>query len=557
MEALCTDTFSITTSNGRRLSILNDVDDTLSPFASLSSPAESSVSWNSSSSSDLQLQLQQFPSFNNPNKDDDKKQVPWKSKKNIEGQQGCSSFFPPDLQRRGSLPLPVHVAAAVQRYPSPSVLQQRLHRRLLTSRALPFPPLNKNALVLARPPFKNNNNNNKTILLLRPHYHQRTNCMVVEEDFDDAPKAAPMAKQSSLAHEAATSAGDNPLMLLASSLGPGSKNASPSCRPRSLTQRRFSAPSLIVRSPPSQQHAAENASDVNASGHEFVVSSSSSFYPHPSSIQNNLGGAPFMTHSAVAYPYNYAGFTPSAGGPTTDAAQSAQQLMHLRAAGMEGTRLSHALMHAAATVNPSSSVGGGAGAAGDWSGQSVVGVVEDGCCSSPDLSTLMTTSMHAGHPMAMGLGGLVAAPSMLGDMDPRDEGGLGGGVASSSAAVRGRAAGGKATRTSSASSSRKKKEFPCTFEGCTAVFGNRGHLQRHIRVHTKEKPYECILPTCTKRFSRRLFFSYYDPCLILFFICLPLSHTHHTDDNMMQHFRTHGTNAMRNATHLGRQPLYF
>jgi uncharacterized Zn-finger protein len=49
------------------------------------------------------------------------------------------------------------------------------------------------------------------------------------------------------------------------------------------------------------------------------------------------------------------------------------------------------------------------------------------------------------------------------------------------------------------------KRFRCPFSGCNARFSNRGHVERHMRVHTGEKPFKCILPDCTKRFSRRKF----------------------------------------------------
>ncbi|KAI7862948.1 hypothetical protein BDF14DRAFT_1849194 [Spinellus fusiger] len=58
------------------------------------------------------------------------------------------------------------------------------------------------------------------------------------------------------------------------------------------------------------------------------------------------------------------------------------------------------------------------------------------------------------------------------------------------------------------------KPFPCTeYEGCNKSFSRTEHLARHIRKHTKEKPYPCINEGCNKCFSRF--------------------------DNMMQHQRTH------------------
>ncbi|KAL7316535.1 Up in starvation [Mucor circinelloides] len=58
------------------------------------------------------------------------------------------------------------------------------------------------------------------------------------------------------------------------------------------------------------------------------------------------------------------------------------------------------------------------------------------------------------------------------------------------------------------------KLFRCTGYGnCDMVFTRSEHLARHERKHTGEKPYECIVPGCNRRFSRF--------------------------DNMMQHTQTH------------------
>ncbi|KAI9472244.1 MAG: hypothetical protein EXX96DRAFT_583369, partial [Benjaminiella poitrasii] len=71
-----------------------------------------------------------------------------------------------------------------------------------------------------------------------------------------------------------------------------------------------------------------------------------------------------------------------------------------------------------------------------------------------------------------------------------------------------------ATMQQKRSRSTKPKLFQCTgFGDCHMVFTRSEHLARHTRKHTGEKPYLCIVPGCTRRFSRF--------------------------DNMMQHTQTH------------------
>jgi hypothetical protein len=50
---------------------------------------------------------------------------------------------------------------------------------------------------------------------------------------------------------------------------------------------------------------------------------------------------------------------------------------------------------------------------------------------------------------------------------------------------------------------RSAKRFHCPFPHCSARFSNRGHVERHVRVHTGEKPFKCMFPECNKSFSRR------------------------------------------------------
>ncbi|KAI8342897.1 hypothetical protein BC941DRAFT_409856 [Chlamydoabsidia padenii] len=71
---------------------------------------------------------------------------------------------------------------------------------------------------------------------------------------------------------------------------------------------------------------------------------------------------------------------------------------------------------------------------------------------------------------------------------------------------------------------RSSKLFQCTGYGdCKMVFTRGEHLARHVRKHTGEKPYPCIIPDCNKSFSRF--------------------------DNMMQHTQTHRRNSHQPMDH--------
>ncbi|KAI8808363.1 hypothetical protein BJ742DRAFT_664396, partial [Cladochytrium replicatum] len=58
-----------------------------------------------------------------------------------------------------------------------------------------------------------------------------------------------------------------------------------------------------------------------------------------------------------------------------------------------------------------------------------------------------------------------------------------------------------------------QKRFTCNLEECGKSFTTSGHLARHARIHTGQKPFQCLVDGCTSRFSRQ--------------------------DNMMQHYRSH------------------
>jgi hypothetical protein len=48
-----------------------------------------------------------------------------------------------------------------------------------------------------------------------------------------------------------------------------------------------------------------------------------------------------------------------------------------------------------------------------------------------------------------------------------------------------------------------KRIFNCPIIGCKKRFKRQDHLERHIRSHSKEKPYVCWVPGCHRAFSRR------------------------------------------------------
>ncbi len=46
-----------------------------------------------------------------------------------------------------------------------------------------------------------------------------------------------------------------------------------------------------------------------------------------------------------------------------------------------------------------------------------------------------------------------------------------------------------------------KRNYPCT--DCSKTFSTSGHLARHRRLHTGDKPHECPYNNCDKKFSRQ------------------------------------------------------
>ncbi|KAJ3071984.1 hypothetical protein HDU98_004472 [Podochytrium sp. JEL0797] len=48
----------------------------------------------------------------------------------------------------------------------------------------------------------------------------------------------------------------------------------------------------------------------------------------------------------------------------------------------------------------------------------------------------------------------------------------------------------------------KLRIYRCTVEGCGRDFLSSGHLVRHSRIHTQERPFKCSLPRCDMAFAR-------------------------------------------------------
>ncbi|KAI8323538.1 hypothetical protein GQ54DRAFT_251285, partial [Martensiomyces pterosporus] len=46
------------------------------------------------------------------------------------------------------------------------------------------------------------------------------------------------------------------------------------------------------------------------------------------------------------------------------------------------------------------------------------------------------------------------------------------------------------------------RKYMCEWHGCGQAFDRIEHLNRHKRRHTGEKPYRCLISTCSKLFSR-------------------------------------------------------
>lgn len=54
----------------------------------------------------------------------------------------------------------------------------------------------------------------------------------------------------------------------------------------------------------------------------------------------------------------------------------------------------------------------------------------------------------------------------------------------------------------SSSASNEKPKFKCNFINCGKMFMRKEHLTRHMRVHTRQRPFSCTVDGCNKQFSR-------------------------------------------------------
>lgn len=55
-------------------------------------------------------------------------------------------------------------------------------------------------------------------------------------------------------------------------------------------------------------------------------------------------------------------------------------------------------------------------------------------------------------------------------------------------------------RRAPARSGPKVKPFPCSVQGCERRFSRSDELNRHVRIHTGQKPFQCAI--CARSFSR-------------------------------------------------------
>ncbi|XP_017297390.1 early growth response protein 1-B-like [Kryptolebias marmoratus] len=58
----------------------------------------------------------------------------------------------------------------------------------------------------------------------------------------------------------------------------------------------------------------------------------------------------------------------------------------------------------------------------------------------------------------------------------------------------------RAGRRAPAKSGLKAKPFPCSVQGCERRFSRSDELNRHVRIHTGQKPFQCTI--CARSFSR-------------------------------------------------------
>ncbi|KAI8820190.1 uncharacterized protein EV422DRAFT_568143 [Fimicolochytrium jonesii] len=73
--------------------------------------------------------------------------------------------------------------------------------------------------------------------------------------------------------------------------------------------------------------------------------------------------------------------------------------------------------------------------------------------------------------------------------------------------------GGAAAKSMPRGKEKDSRRFVCNVDNCNKTFNTSGHLARHIKTHSGEKPFSCPIGDCMSRFSRH--------------------------DNMLQHYRAH------------------
>ena len=51
------------------------------------------------------------------------------------------------------------------------------------------------------------------------------------------------------------------------------------------------------------------------------------------------------------------------------------------------------------------------------------------------------------------------------------------------------------------STRRKRKYMKCSYAGCDKIFKKTCNLFDHLRIHTGDRPFQCLYPSCGKSFT--------------------------------------------------------